>query len=124
MQNAKRNKEMMLIADEAKRLTSLGIPVIVEGKKDKASLEAIGITNIITLNKPLYAVIESITLKDAAILTDMDERGRKLYQELKSKLSSRGVRIDDRLRRLLYRARIMHVESLHGIMETWKSQEE
>lgn len=114
----------LLISEEIARVTSSGIPVIAEGAKDRASLQALGIENIIVLNKPLYAVIESISAKNVAILTDLDAEGRKLYHGLKSGLVSRGVKADDRLRLLLLKAKIMHVESLYRAMEKWKSAKE
>lgn len=114
----------LLISEEIARVTYSGIPVIAEGAKDRASLQALGIENIIVLNKPLYAVIESISAKNVAILTDLDAEGRKLYHRLKSGLVSRGVKADDRLRLLLLKAKIMHVESLYRAMEKWKSARE
>ncbi len=80
--------------------------IIVEGKKDKAALAALGIENTFSLDKwPLYKVVEHVSskTKDCIILTDLDAEGRKLYAKLNSGLQERGVRIDNRFREFLFR---------------------
>ena len=71
--------------------------VVVEGIKDKKALDKLGIKNIITLKKPLYAVIEDIVEsgKECIILTDLDKKGKQLYARLSSKLKQFGVKIDN-----------------------------
>jgi 5S rRNA maturation endonuclease (ribonuclease M5) len=79
--------------------------VIVEGPKDKASLQKLGIENIITLKgKPLYKVVEQVAkmTDECLILTDLDEEGKELYARLKADLQKHGVKIDDRFRRFLF----------------------
>lgn len=80
--------------------------VVVEGKKDKAALNKLGVTNIITLNRPLFAIVEKISnsgVKEIALLVDMDNEGRKLYKKLRSDLSYHGVKINNTLRYFLLR---------------------
>jgi 5S rRNA maturation endonuclease (ribonuclease M5) len=88
--------------------------IIAEGKKDRASLEAVGISNIITLTKPIFAVCDDIPAgKSVAILTDLDPEGKKLYSKIKEGLVRRGVRIDDRFREFLFRhTDLRHIEGL------------
>lgn len=83
------------------------VAVIVEGKKDKAALEKIGIhNNIFVLNtKPLFVVAEEIaeSYGEAAILTDLDGEGKKLYGKLNTLLQRLGVKVDNRLRNFLFK---------------------
>jgi 5S rRNA maturation endonuclease (ribonuclease M5) len=89
--------------------------VIVEGKKDKAALERLGVKNIFTLKKPLFAVVEEIaaSYKEVIIFTDLDEEGKKLYGKLNSWLSYHGVKVDNYFREFLFRnTKIRQVEGL------------
>jgi len=88
--------------------------ILVEGKKDKKALEALGCTRISTLeNKALFEVVEAVKEKEIVLLTDLDSEGKKLYSQLKKMFSQRGVVIDDRLRLLLFKHKISVIESLH-----------
>ena len=88
--------------------------IVVEGKKDEKALQKLGCKNILTLeNKALYEIVESITVKEIVLLTDLDCEGKKLYSQLKKMFSQRGVTIDDRLRLVLFRHKVSHIEGLH-----------
>ena len=76
--------------------------IIVEGKKDKKALELLGATNIVTIDKPLYKIIEAID-RECIVLTDLDKHGKKLYKFFKNNLQKRGVKVNDRFRNFLYR---------------------
>lgn len=116
-------KIVMLISQEIERINSVNLPVIVEGRKDKKSLQELGLNNIIMLNsKPLFEIVESINSKKVVLLTDLDAEGKKLYGMLKSGLTSHGIQTDDQLRRLLLKAKVVQIESLYGTMQKWKSQ--
>ncbi len=96
--------------------------VIVEGINDRKALNALGIRRVITLAQPLYKVVESCK-KEAAVLTDMDREGRKLYSRLKSELSVRGIRINDRFRKLLSRrTRLRQIEGLESYINHLKQE--
>ncbi|MBI2109710.1 toprim domain-containing protein [Candidatus Woesearchaeota archaeon] len=89
--------------------------IIVEGKKDKKALEELGITNLITISKPLYEVVEQISdkTKEIIILTDMDPEGRKLYSKLKTQLQKRKIKIDTKFREFLIReTKLTNIEGL------------
>ena len=86
--------------------------IIVEGKKDVASLKELGLKNIRQLNGPLFETIESIDDKEVVLLTDLDAEGKKLYSSLKRQLDRRGVRIDNTLRDLLFKTKLSHIEGL------------
>lgn len=82
------------------------ILVIVEGKKDRAALEKLGIRNIVELSKkPIFQIVEDIanSNKECAILTDLDREGKEIYSKLNSNLQKYGVKVDNRLREFLFR---------------------
>ncbi len=113
------NKELLQqVLVEIETIKENNTLVIVEGSNDKKALEELGISNIIVLKgKPLYKVVEDIEAKEAVILTDLDAEGRKLYHDLKRELSQRGVKINDKLRLLLFKTELRQVEGLKNYME-------
>jgi len=105
-----------------KRLSEEGLAVIVEGKNDKAALEKLGIAGskiFVLSSQPLFEVAESVaeTYKEAAILTDLDSEGRKLYDKLNTLLQRNGVRVDNRFRNFLYKnTKIRQIEGLSTLV--------
>lgn len=95
------------------------ILVVVEGKKDRAALNKIGIQNIIELNKkPLFEIVEEISESndECIILTDLDKKGKELYGRLNSDLQKRGVKINNRLREFLFKnTKIRQIEGLTNL---------
>ncbi len=96
--------------------------IIVEGKKDRAALENLGVCNsIFVLNKrPLFEIAETIAgqFNDAVILTDLDSEGKKLYGKLNTFLQQLGVRVDTRIREFLFKnTRIRQVEALSALRQ-------
>ena len=79
--------------------------IIVEGIKDKRALESLGLTNIMTLKKPLYAVVEEIAskTKEVILLTDLDPKGKELFARLSKDLQKHGVKVDNRFREFLFK---------------------
>ena len=88
------------------------VRVIVEGKKDKKALEEVGFKNVVTLDKPLFAVVEKITDKKVVVLTDLDKKGKQIYGKLKKDLNKRGVFVDDKVRNLLFKTKLRQIEGL------------
>lgn len=89
--------------------------IIVEGIKDKRALENIGLKNIVTLKKPLYAVVEEIAskAKEVIILTDLDPKGKELYARLSKDLQKHGVKIDNAFREFLFKeTKLRQIEGL------------
>ncbi len=100
--------------------------IVVEGKKDKKALVSIGFKgdDVFTINRTgtslsvvIDDLINSIGKKKACILTDMDKKGRILYHQIKEKLNESGIKIDGRLRHLLIKGKISHVEGLDTFLE-------
>lgn len=107
------------INKELEKIKDRDLLVIVEGKKDRIALGNLGITKIIFLSKtPLYKVIETAAekAKEVVILTDMDRKGKELYHRLFVGLQKHGVKVNNKLRELLFRAKVSHVEGLDTIL--------
>tara|TARA_Y100000310_G_scaffold196499_1_gene196572 strand:- start:2491 stop:2859 length:369 start_codon:yes stop_codon:yes gene_type:complete len=91
------------------KLKSSNHPIVVEGKKDKIALSAVGIPakRIIPLNKrPLYQVVEDLmkdNIKHINLLPDLDPRGKKIFGTLNSTCSSFGIKVNTDFRNFLYR---------------------
>jgi len=89
--------------------------IIVEGKKDKLALEQFGIQNILTLNKPIFSIIELVaeSHKECIILSDLDREGKKIYSALKHGLQRNGVKIDTVFREFLFKkTKITNIEGI------------
>lgn len=94
--------------------------IIVEGKKDKDVLQELGFNNVVLLHEngnPLYAVLDKIK-EECVILTDFDKKGKEYYATLKKELLKRGIKVNDRFRRVLLRERISHIEGITAIMSS------
>src|SRR3989338_1985403 len=97
-----------------KEIEDYNIPVIVEGKKDKAALDEVGISNITTLHKkPIFQIMEELNAKEVVILTDLDKEGKKLYGILAQECTRLGIKINNKLRNfLLKETELSHIEGL------------
>ena len=106
-------KEIACLKDSSKL-------IIVEGKKDKAALEKLGLSKIVVLNGPIYVFAENVSKvhEDVIILTDLDREGKRLYSKLKDELSKRGVKIDDSFRKFLFKeTNLRQIEGLATYIE-------
>lgn len=90
------------------------ILVVVEGIKDKRSLAEFGIIRVKTLTKPLFEIAEEIAAdeKEIILLVDLDAEGRKLYHSLSTDLQKLGVKINNKLREIVYKTPLRHIEGL------------
>lgn len=100
--------------EKTKRNNSL---IIVEGKKDKIALEEIGLRNIFVLNgggKSLLIQVEEIAKRkeECVILSDFDKKGREIYNIAKSELLQQGVKMNNRLRDMLLKTHLSHIEGI------------
>lgn len=92
--------------------------VVVEGINDKKYVELMGYHRVITLNKPLFMIIEELLNEDRVIiLTDLDEQGENLYRELRSELNKYGVMVDNSLRQILHDLGYSHIEGLKRFVD-------
>ena len=97
--------------------------IIVEGKKDRAALEKLGIpgSRIVALNqKPLFVVAEAVAsdYMAVAILTDLDSEGKKLYGKLSALLQQLGVKVDNKMRNFLFKStRLRQIEGIQSLIQ-------
>jgi len=103
---------------EIKKAIDKSLLIIVEGRKDKSALEALGFLpeNIFTINVrgSINEFIEKMAekRKETIILTDFDRTGKKLYYQIKKELVRQGIRVNDSLRLAVMKQRISHIEGL------------
>lgn len=108
----------MIEEDFQKHIRSLineNVLIIVEGVKDRKALNSFGITNIITLNRPLFSVVEQVAemTKECVVLTDLDKEGKQLYAKLSSDLQRHGVKINNKFRNFLFKeTQLRQIEGL------------
>ena len=57
-------------------------------------------------------------VKEVVLLTDLDDEGKKLYHELFVNLQKHGVKVDNRLRELLFKSDLRQIEGLPSYLET------
>src|SRR3989344_1128673 len=89
--------------------------IVVEGEKDRKSLEFFGVSGIVTLKKPLFEIVEEVAEKtdEVVILTDFDKKGKELYGRLKRDFARNGVKVDAYFREFLQKnTRLSHIEGL------------
>lgn len=95
-----------------------GIPIVVEGLKDVATLRQIG------LNGPIFTLVGQsiVTLADKLsdfncllILFDFDRQGKRLTEKLVEQLQGRGLRIMHDARQTLQHAFSWHTRVIEGL---------
>ncbi|NCN99302.1 hypothetical protein COU62_02170 [Candidatus Pacearchaeota archaeon CG10_big_fil_rev_8_21_14_0_10_35_219] len=99
--------------------------ILVEGKKDVLSLAKLGFQRVyavhvtgIPIRERLEKIAEELGKKDrVCILTDFDKKGKKLYMFVKGICQELGMKLDSRLRGILIKAGVSHVEGLDSFME-------
>jgi len=99
--------------------------IIVEGKKDIQSLKSLGFQKVYALHIPSVPIKEraeqillTATKSDKiCILTDLDKKGKQLYEILKSVLQELGARLDSTLRGLLLKSKVSHIEGIPKFIE-------
>ena len=105
------------------RMLDSDAAIIVEGKKDKAALEKLGIpgSRIIALDqRPIFVVAEAVAsdYREVAILTDLDSEGKKLYGSLNTLLQRLGVRIDNSFRNFLFKStKLRQIEGISNFIQ-------
>ncbi|MDY6958422.1 MAG: toprim domain-containing protein [Halobacteriota archaeon] len=127
MDATERLERVERIIDELKEVSRSGAVIIVEGKRDRRSLEELGVEGHIVLATyfPLLSFAENISCDydEAVIMTDWDLQGEKLAIRISSYLYSLGTRPNNWPRRRLgslVRKEITAVEDLFGYVERLK----
>lgn len=75
---------------------------IVEGKKDKKALQALGLVDILdisgkTLNE-MVSIVNSLDFSQVAVLTDFDREGKEIHKLLVKLLEINGIKVNSRIR--------------------------
>ncbi len=104
------------------------VPIIVEGRKDRMALKALGLGGrIYTINHgmPLFNFCEEISRKHqrVIILTDWDSRGGRIAKILREAFAANGVKYGDEARTRLARIckkEVKDIESLPKFLEGLK----
>ena len=89
-------KLVQRLSDQSRRR----IPIIVEGRKDEASLRELGINGPILClkaqGKSFFEFLEGIgSNRKIIVLTDFDTEGKKLAKILVNELSKKRIKVDD-----------------------------
>ncbi len=116
------NKKIEELQNFIDKIRESSILVIVEGKKDKAALQNLGISNIIQLSKkPLFQIVEDVSNSndECIILTDLDREGKQLYSKLNSNLQKNGVKVNNKFREFLFRhTKLRQIEGITTYLES------
>lgn len=123
MNNNARN--FCLLIKEIENAKSDNSLIIVEGKRDKISLHNLGLNNIFVINesgKSISEKIEDISEKhrEVVILTDIDKEGKKIYFLMKKAFPQMNARINNRIRDLLIKLKVSHVEGLDSFINNYQ----
>ena len=90
--------------------------IVVEGVRDKAALEGLGVTKeIVTCaSKPDTWFVDYLRSrhKRVTILTDYDEAGKKFNKKLTARLEHVGIKVENQ-----YRGRIGRILGLRGMRD-------
>ncbi|MBI2451742.1 toprim domain-containing protein [Candidatus Pacearchaeota archaeon] len=96
--------------------------ILVEGKKDVASMKSCGFERVYAIHKTSVSlrenvehIAEQINRKDkVCILTDLNKKGKKLYMIVKQILQEQGKHLNSSFRGILIKARISHIEGIYS----------
>lgn len=115
------NPKLAEIYDFVEKIIDTNTLIIVEGKKDKITLQKLGISNIVELSKkPLFQIVEEVSSSNSEciILTDLDKEGKQLYSKLNSNLQKNGVKVNNKFREFLFKhTRLRQIEGLDSYIE-------
>ena len=120
MDECERLAELQLLIDELAYRALNGTVILVEGRRDREALDALGIRGeiMMTSQKQLFTLCEELARSgsDVIVLSDWDERGEEVAGLVQTYLEADGLRPDLQIRgkvRQLVRKEIKDVENLH-----------
>ncbi|MFB2622519.1 hypothetical protein FVF72_07105 [Methanothermobacter sp. KEPCO-1] len=114
--------------DELKYQGELGVPILIEGRKDEEALRELGVEGPFIKVSGSMMGLSEIALRAASasrviILTDFDRKGSELAKRLYADIQSLGANPDLRIRRRLMgmtRKYIKDIQSLPSYIERLK----
>ncbi len=116
-------KEAIIL--EIDNLKKSGNMIVVEGEHDRDALENLGLERIFILNKTGVSIFNRIddlikqlqNKEHCVILTDLDKKGKAYYKMIRKELENHGLRPNSRMREILERSRVSHIEGLDKFLE-------
>jgi len=120
------------LIDEIENLKKYKQKVIVEGEHDQDALKDLGIENIFVLHRSGTSVFTRIEQlmndldkkESCVILTDLDKKGKTYYKLLKKELVREGFRVNNRMREILTRIKVSHIEGLSNFVKRKRFDDE
>ena len=116
-----RLQKLIEVIEELKYENSLGIPIIVEGKRDVQSLRKLGIEGIIIpISKvPIFQVADVLIeegIREVILLTDFDRAGRQYAKEIIVEFESKRIKVNRSFRRdiMRYTMGLKDIEGLYN----------
>jgi 5S rRNA maturation endonuclease (ribonuclease M5) len=114
------------VLDSLRKRSRVGVPIVVEGRRDRAALENLGVKGIILCLKGAgesrFHFLDRLDgVRDVILLTDFDREGIELRLWLYQELTRRGIRTDDlawRRIKSLARAEAKGVEELPSFIRS------
>jgi len=117
-----REEKIEQILESLAQESARGTPIIVEGKKDKETLRALGITGEIVTAKTggksrldLILEIEKTGSREVILLLDFDRRGREWTAILRQNLEKARIKTDATFRRDLLRFAGRELKDIEGL---------
>ena len=100
-------EKLLLIIDDLKLLAEKGIPLLVEGPNDILSLKNLKINaNFITVsNTPVFQIADDLiaeNISEVILLTDFERAGRVYAKNIMKEFQSRGIKVNDMIRKEVY----------------------
>ena len=115
------NKKIDELNNLIEKIKNSNTLIIVEGKKDKAALQKLGLSNIFELNKKaLFQIVEEVSASndECIILTDLDKKGKEIYGKLNSNLQKHGVKVNNKFREFLFKhTKLRQIEGIDTYLE-------
>jgi len=94
-----KEERILQVLEELAQKSAVGVPILVEGKKDAETLETLAIKGKIILAKSsgkslfdLISEVEKCNTREVIILLDFDRRGKELTKLLKQNLEKIKVK--------------------------------
>ena len=121
MRRSQHLQKLIEVIEELKYENSLGIPIIVEGKRDVQSLRKLGVEGIIIpISKvPIFEVVDILIeegIREVILLTDFDRAGRQYAKEIIVEFESKRIKVNRSFRRdiMRYTIGLKDIESLYN----------
>ncbi len=118
------------LLDALRKRSNTGVPIVVEGRRDREALGKLGVTGTILCLKAAgesrFHFLDRLDgFRDIILLTDFDREGVELRLWLYQELTRRGIRADDlawKRIRSLARTEVRSVEELPSFVRSMEAK--